>query len=93
MTSRRFNEPAPVTRSVPAVFDRTTRPIIRVAWLIARLLRHDAVRFALYQQRFEKSVRSFHRDLAVLRDAGAYLDVSHAGEYRLICFRCERDAA
>ncbi|MDP9024461.1 MAG: hypothetical protein M3N13_03670 [Candidatus Eremiobacteraeota bacterium] len=61
--------------------------------MIARFLRREAVRFELYEERFGRSVRSFRRDIAALRDAGIYLDTDLHGGYRMLCFRSEREAA
>jgi predicted DNA-binding transcriptional regulator YafY len=93
MTSSKFDALASTTRPPRLVQDRTRRAAIRLTWLITRLLRHDAVSFTIYEERFERSLRSFHRDIAVLRDAGFYLDASRDGWYRMLCFRPERDAA
>jgi predicted DNA-binding transcriptional regulator YafY len=93
MTPHRFDAPASITRPASPSHDRARRPLVRIAWLIARFVRRDAVRFDLYEQRFGKSIRSFRRDIATLRDAGIYLDATHQGDYRMLCFRPERDAA
>ncbi len=68
------------------------RRIIRVAWLIARFVRRDPVSFELYRDRFGVSLRSFRRDIAILRDAGLYLDAHPDRGYELLCFRADREA-
>jgi predicted DNA-binding transcriptional regulator YafY len=52
-----------------------------------------SVRYERYADRFDRSLRSFRRDLATMRDAGLYLDTDQHGEYRMLCFRPEPDAA
>lgn len=93
MTIREFDAPASLTRPEAAPYDRAHSPVVRTAWLITRFLRRDTVRFELYEERFGRSVRSFRRDIAALRDAGIYLDSDRQGWYRMQCFRPERDAA
>ncbi|MBV8117247.1 MAG: hypothetical protein JOZ01_04675 [Candidatus Eremiobacteraeota bacterium] len=56
-------------------------------------MRREIVRYEAYAERFGRSQRSFYRDLATLRDAGMYLEDDVQGEYRLLCFRAEREAA
>ena len=60
--------------AVPAARGRLRCKIIRIAWLITRLVRHDSVGFAVYRDRFGLGVRSFRRDMASIRDAGVYVD-------------------
>jgi predicted DNA-binding transcriptional regulator YafY len=93
MTFHEFDASASTTRPLSAAQDPSRRAVVRAAWLIARFLRREAIRFELYHERFGRSMRSFRRDLAALRDAGAYLDYDLQGEYRLLCFRSNREAA
>ena len=93
MTIREFDAPASITRPAAPSYDSGSRPIVRVAWLITRFCRRDPVRFERYEERFARSIRSFRRDLAALRDAGLYLESDRTGDYRMLCFRPERDAA
>lgn len=66
--------------------------VVRIAWLLTRLVRRDTVHFKAYRERFAASPRTFFRDLAALRDAGIYLETEGSG-YRMLCFRSEREAA
>ena len=66
--------------------------VVRIAWLLTRLIRRDTVRFNSYRERFAASPRTFFRDMAALRDAGVYLEASGSG-YRMVCFRSDREAA
>jgi predicted DNA-binding transcriptional regulator YafY len=66
--------------------------VVRIAWLLARFIRRDTVRFDSYRERFAASPRTFFRDIAALRDAGIYVEVDGSG-YRMLCFRSEREAA
>jgi len=66
--------------------------VVRIAWLLTRLIRRDTVRFKSYRERFAASPRTFFRDIAALRDAGVYLEASESG-YRMVYFRSDREAA
>ncbi|MBV8368126.1 MAG: hypothetical protein JO036_04210 [Candidatus Eremiobacteraeota bacterium] len=66
--------------------------IVRAAWLIARFVRREAVRFELYRDRFGASPRTFHRDLAAVQDAGVRVTVED-GVYRMAPFLLERGAS
>lgn len=66
--------------------------VVRIAWLLTRLVRRETVYFKGYRERFAASPRTFFRDLAALRDAGIYLETDESG-YRMLCFRSEREAA
>jgi len=46
-----------------------------------------------YRRRFDVSLRSFHRDLALVRQAGFYLETAAAGDYRMVCFMRDLDGA
>ena len=92
MTSHQFAVRASITRpdSIPVECGQSR--IVRIAWLVARFVRRDLVRFESYRERFGTSLRTYHRDIAALRDAGIYIDTQDGG-YRMICFRPERAAA
>jgi len=66
--------------------------VVRIAWLLTRLIRRDTVHFKSYRERFAASPRTFFRDIAALRDAGIYLEANYTG-YRMVCFRSDREAA
>jgi hypothetical protein len=76
MTQACFGAPAPSTpprtfaRPAHAVSGAVGFRIVRVVWLTARFLRREPVRIDDYYRRFGMSLRSFHRDADVLRDAG-----------------------
>ena len=65
--------------------------LVRVIWLTAIFARRELVTIAEYRRRFGVSVRSFRRDLALLREAGLYLEPATAGTYRMICFARDND--
>ena len=71
-------------------WERTT---VRFTWLVMRLTRGEDISLPVYQARFARSVRSYRRDLAVLREAGLYLDSDGHGHFRLVCFRADAAAA
>ena len=98
MTSTRFDAPAPKTQP-----RRNRRPpqtycnglafrLVRVIWLTALFARHEPVTIAEYRRRFGVSVRSFRRDVALLRQAGFYLETTAAGNYRMLTFELDSDA-
>jgi hypothetical protein len=68
------------------------RRIVRLVWLTALFMRRESVNFQSYHQRFGTRVRTFHRDIAALRDAGLYIDAA-PDAYRMICFMPDVDAA
>ncbi len=72
MTVREFDAPASITRSPSYTQDRGRRSIARIAWLLARFIRREAIRYELYEARFGGSVHAFRRDIAALRSAGIY---------------------
>lgn len=96
MTTTRFDVPASPTRfrrrgSNPREVWR--RRIVRVAWLIAKLERRDALTVDLYHTRFGLSVRTFRRDIATLRDAAISIDADEHGRgYRMLYFTPDIDA-
>jgi predicted DNA-binding transcriptional regulator YafY len=91
MTAHPFAGAETITRRYPSSGDCVQSRVVRVAWILTRLLRRDPVRFQSYQERFGASLRSFCRDIATLRDAGVYIEAEN-GAYRYICFRPEREA-
>jgi hypothetical protein len=71
MTIHEFDAPASSTRPVSSRQDRR-RPIIRVAWLLARSIRREPLRYEHYARRFGESPYTFQGDLASLRRANIY---------------------
>ena len=65
--------------------------LVRVIWLTAIFARRESVTIAEYRGRFGVSLRSFHRDLSLLREAGFYLEPAAAGTYRMVCFARDSD--
>ncbi len=65
--------------------------ILRVIWLTALFARRDRVTIADYRRRFGLSLRSFRRDIALLRQAGFYLETTGVGDYRMVCFAPDFD--
>jgi hypothetical protein len=99
MTTARFDAPV----SMPPA-RRHARPpyaqregvafrVVRLIWLTALLARRDTVRIEDYRRRFGMSVRSFRRDVALLRNAGMYIDTAGDGDYRMLCFLMDSDLA
>ncbi len=66
--------------------------IVRLVWLTARFTRQEPVTIADYRRRFGVSLRSFRRDIALLREAGLYIDAA-PGNYRMLCFLYDADHA
>jgi len=99
MTIAQFGAPASTTprrvavSSYPRSVDPEARRIVRVVWLTARLVRREHVSVQEYRSRFGVSLSSFRRDIAVLRDAGLYIDADRDDGYRLICFNADSDAS
>ena len=60
--------------------------LVRVIWLTALFARRESVTISEYRRRFGVSLRSFRRDLALLRQAGFYVETPAAGHYRMVCF-------
>ncbi len=67
--------------------------LVRIAWMTAKLCRREALTLADYRRRFGVSRRSFFRDLAIVRQAGVYVDSQSAGAYGLLCFFSDSDAS
>ena len=98
MTSTRFDALASKTRPRRGgQYRHTNRDgvafrIVRVVWLTALFARRESVTIADYQRRFGVSLRSFRRDVALLRQAGFYLEITAANNYRMVCFDLNSDA-
>ena len=99
MTAARFDAPAPTS---PAI--RYGRPsyahregvafrIVRLVWLAARFARRESGTVADYQRRFGVSLRSFHRDIALLRAGGFYIDTATPATYHMLSFLADADQA
>jgi hypothetical protein len=67
--------------------------LVRVIWLTALFARRESVTIAAYRRRFGVSLRSFHRDLSLVRQAGFHLETAAAGDYRVVCFIHDFDGA
>jgi hypothetical protein len=99
MTTAQFD--APASKTPPrrrGRFPHTERGgiafrLVRVIWLTALFARRESVTIASYRHRFGVSLRSFRRDLALVREAGFHLETPAAGEYRTICFLRDFDGA
>jgi DNA-binding transcriptional ArsR family regulator len=97
MTNARFDAPASKTPARHGGrFRHTERGsvafrLVRVIWLTAIFARRESVTIADYRRRFGVSLRSFRRDLALLREAGFYLETATAGHYRMVCFARDYD--
>jgi hypothetical protein len=70
MTNRIFGAPASITPPASSAQDAGNRRIARGAWLIARLVRHEPVRYKEFQERFGRPGRTFCCEVAALRAAG-----------------------
>lgn len=71
MTTRIFGGPPPIPPAASAQ-DAANRRIVRGAWLIARLVHKEPVRYEEFQERFGRPGRSFCCEVAALRAAGIY---------------------
>jgi hypothetical protein len=97
MTNSRFDALASKTRPRRGGrFPHTERDgvayrLVRVIWLTALFARRESVTIADYRRRFGVSLRSFRRDLALVREAGFYLETTAAGDYRMVCFMVDSD--
>jgi len=98
MTNSRFDALASKTRPRRGGQQRHTNRsgiafrIVRVIWLTALFARRESVTIADYRRRFGVSLRSFRRDVALLRQAGFYLETNALGNYRMVCFELDCDA-
>jgi hypothetical protein len=72
MTNRMFGAFAPLTPPISAAEEAANRRIARGAWLIARLVRQEPVRYQQFRERFGRPGRSFCCEVAALRAAGIY---------------------
>jgi hypothetical protein len=72
MTVCEFDAPASSTRPASSRKDYGRRPIIRVAWLLARSIRGEPLGYEHYERRFGRSPYAFQSDLAALRRASIY---------------------
>ena len=95
MTTAVFDAPASMPRYMPRRFfvsprkrppKASQRPVVRIAWMIALFARKSYVSYDEYRLRFACSMRTFQRDLAVLRDAGMYLEPQPTHGYRMVWF-------
>jgi len=93
MTHRVFDAPGASPRRGAFRPGPLQRQVVRIAWLIASLVHERSVCFARYRERFGLSLRTYRRDIAVLRDAGLYIDANGTTAYVMLCFRSEREAA
>src|ERR1700736_702691 len=97
MTSTRFD--APASKTPPrrgGRFRHTERDgaafrLVPVIWRTALFTRREAVTIATYHRGFVVSLRSFRRDLALIREAGFYLETAAAGNCRMVCFTRDAD--
>jgi hypothetical protein len=98
MTNARFDAPASKTRPRRRnPYEHTNRDgiafhMVRVIWLTALFTRRESVSIADYRRRFGVSLRSFRRDVALLRQAGFYLETTAPGDYRMLSFMLDSDA-
>ncbi len=98
MTSTRFDAPASKTRPrrggrTPQTYsDGIAFRVVRVVWLTALFARRESVTIADYRRRFGVSLRSFRRDVALLRQAGFYIETTAANNYRMLSFNRDSDA-
>jgi hypothetical protein len=99
MTTARFDAPASTSparhyaRPPHAQREGVAFRIVRLIWLTALLARREPVRLDDYQRRFGMSLRSFRRDIALLRNAGMYIDSTREGDYRMLCFFADLESA
>jgi hypothetical protein len=99
MTAARFDAPASTSparrhaRPPYAQREGVAFRVVRLIWLTALFVRRDPVRFEEYRRRFGMSLRSFRRDIALLRQAGFYIEPIADGDYRMLCFLMDSDLA
>ena len=97
MTNARFDALASKTPSRRGGQHRHTNRdalafrLVRVIWLTALFTRRESVTIVDYRRRFGVSLRSFRRDLALIRQAGFYLETATTGDYRMVCFMRDAD--
>lgn len=85
--ARRFGRPNYAHRGAIAF------RVVRLVWLTARFVRRERVSLEDYCTRFGVSLRSFRRDVDLLRQAGFELQPTMKGGYRMVCFTHDADAA
>jgi len=99
LTVAHFDAPASITparrfaRPVYARHGAIAFRMVRLVWLTARFVRREPVRIDDYCSRFGVSLRSFHRDVGALRDAGFQIEPIAARTYRMVCFAFDSDCA
>ncbi len=97
MTNTRFDalasKPGRAVATLASTQPRRRRLyIVRIVWLTALFARRESATIADYRRRFGVSVRSFRRDLAVVRQAGFDLETTAPNSYRMLCFDRKSDA-
>ena len=99
MTVARFDAPASNTPARRFTRPAHARPgaiayrVVRLVWLTARFARRELVTIEDYCSRFGVSLRSFHRDVGVLREAGFQIEPVAMRTYRMVCFAFDSDCA
>ena len=99
MTAARFDAPASASRYARFTLPQYARrdgvafKIVRLIWLTARFTRREQVTIVDYRRRFGVSLRSFHRDIALLRQAGFCMDTDLQGGYRMLSCVADADCA
>jgi hypothetical protein len=99
MTVAHFDAPASKTPACRFARPEYARPgaiafrLVRLVWLTARFARRELVSVDDYRIRFGVSMRSFYRDVDVLRQAGFEIQPIAARTYRMVCFTCDSDCA
>ena len=79
MTTGQFDAPASCPRRASSTQKRSHRDIARIAWLLARFVRREPVRYEPYKERFGASMHAFRSDLTALRNAGIYRGTERLG--------------
>ena len=69
MTVRDFDARASSTRRFASCHDRAA---LRLAWLLARIIRREPVRYGFYKRRFDCTEYGFRRDIRAIREARIY---------------------
>ena len=78
MTVRQFDAPASSPRRA-FTEKRSRHHIARIAWLLARFVCREPVRYEAYEERFGASRHAFRRDLTALRNAGIHRGTERLG--------------
>lgn len=71
MTHTEFDARASITRPFSARHDRD-RSTLRIAWLLARMIRREPVRYGPYRRAFDRTEYGFRRDIRAIRKARIY---------------------